>query len=261
MTSTLFDRDRFLAAKRERGSSWGEPLTMAAQTESTNDDALQAAKAGAPHGALYLAEQQTRGRGRRGNGWFSAPGEALTFSVLLRPERSAAELGGVTLALGLGVRDALIARTTSPIQIKWPNDVLISGKKVAGLLVETQVRAARVEAVVVGLGLNVTGRDFPPELQPIATSLLLAGASETEREPLLADLLAAMSRRFDSYVSQGLASMLDELRRHDALSGSRIRVDGLTGVARGIDDQGALLVERASDGQLQPVLSGTIERV
>lgn len=259
--SRPFDVEVFRRAQRERGASWGDPISVVQQTESTNDDALRAAKEGAPHGAVYLAEQQTRGRGRRGNGWFSAPGEALTFSVLLRPELIAAELGGVTLALGLGVRDALVARSPAPIQLKWPNDVLIAGKKLAGLLVETQVRAAQVEAVVVGLGLNVTCREFPPELRPTATSLQLGGASDLEREPLLADLLAGMSRRFDSYLSSGLAPMLDELRREDALAGCHVRVDGVVGIARGIDDRGALLIERASDGEIVPVLAGTVERL
>ncbi len=255
-----FDAARFRELSKARSLGVGEPLTLKQTTGSTNDDAMQAARAGAAHGAVFLAEEQHAGRGRRGHRWLSAPGENLTFSLVLRPKLAPAALGALTLALGLAARDVVASRVNDAVRVKWPNDVVVGKKKLAGLLVESQLESGKVAAVVAGVGLNVHTRELPAEIADIATSLALLGAEERERETLLADLLEGMLVRLGSYERGGLAEFHAELERHDALFGVRVRVDGLEGVGRGIAEDGALLLEDAH-GHVQRVIAGTVEYV
>ena len=253
-----FNLDRCTSLLAGRGVALGQPLEYRAVTGSTNDDAMAAARAGAPHGATFVADEQTRGRGRRGHRWSAAPGESLTFSVVLRPELPLERLSALTLAVGLAVRDAIAPRIHAPAKVKWPNDVLVDGRKLAGVLVESQLASGALSAVVVGIGLNVAMRELPAEIRGTASSLALSGATDLDREALLVDLLQALDGRVQSYEREGLAAMLDELARFDALAGRRVRVDPVTGIARGIDRDGALLVEDDS-GTRQRVMSGTVE--
>jgi BirA family transcriptional regulator, biotin operon repressor / biotin---[acetyl-CoA-carboxylase] ligase len=255
---TSFDPEQFFALASARGLALGTPLVAVGVTGSTNDDALEAARAGAPHGATFVAETQNQGRGRRGSAWSSPPGQGLTFSTLLRPKLEPERMSSVTLAVGLAVRDAVALRVATVVGVKWPNDVVVAGKKLAGILVESQLVGGRVTALVVGIGLNVAMREFPPELSETATSLALLGASDLDREPLLCDLLLALDRRLRVHEAAGLSAVLDELRGHDALLGRRVRVEATTGIARGIDADGALLVEDGS-GSVRPIVSGTVE--
>ncbi|MBK8998768.1 MAG: biotin--[acetyl-CoA-carboxylase] ligase [Myxococcales bacterium] len=257
---SAFDRARFLALCRERGVGLGEPLSAVAQTGSTNDDAMEAARSGAPHGATFVADAQTRGRGRRGARWTSPPGENLLCSVLLRPELSAERAGTLTLAVGLAVRDVVARRVTGAVRVKWPNDVLVGDAKLAGILLESQLEAGRVSALVIGVGLNVAMRELPSELLGIATSLALEGDPSPSREEVLVELLAALERRLAVHLREGLGPVLDELRSSDALYGRRVRVDHVTGTAAGIAADGALVV-RADDGEEAHVRSGGVELV
>jgi BirA family transcriptional regulator, biotin operon repressor / biotin---[acetyl-CoA-carboxylase] ligase len=254
----VFDAERFAKLAAERGLELGAPLTSVAVTGSTNDLALEAARAGAPHGATFVAEEQTRGRGRRGRAWSSPPGQNLTFSTLLRPKLEPERASSLTLAVGLAVRDAVAARVADEVGVKWPNDIVARGRKVAGILVESQLVGGRITALIVGIGLNVSMRELPPDIAEIATSLALLGASELDREPLLCDLLSEIDRRVREHETAGLPVLLDELRAHDALLGRRVRVEAATGVARGIDATGALLIENER-GQVRPIVSGTVE--
>jgi BirA family biotin operon repressor/biotin-[acetyl-CoA-carboxylase] ligase len=145
-----------------------------------------------------------------------------------------------------------------PVLVKWPNDVLAKGKKLAGILVESQIVEQRVAAIVVGIGLNVTMRELPDEIRELATSLALLGATRLEREELLADVLAALDQRVQTFVAAGVPGLLAELRAHDALKNQRVRFDGVTGTARGIAEDGALLVETEA-GAIQRVVSGAVE--
>lgn len=255
-----FDAERFEALRRERGVSLGHPLVAVAETGSTNDDAMEAARAGAPHGALFVADAQSRGRGRRGARWSSPPGENLLLSLLVRPELSLERAGTLTLAVGLTLREVAAARVAGPVRVKWPNDVLVGDKKLAGILLESQLEAGRVTAIVIGVGLNVSMRELPEDLEGIATSLGLEGDPSPSREAVLVELLAALERRLAVHQRQGLAPVLAELRTHDALLGRRVRVERLEGVAAGIADDGALLVS-ADDGEPARVRSGSVELV
>ncbi|HKO49611.1 MAG TPA: biotin--[acetyl-CoA-carboxylase] ligase [Polyangiaceae bacterium] len=253
-----FDADRFRAASRESKPKLGRPLMYQPVTGSTNDNALLAARSGAPHGSLFVTDEQTAGRGRRGNAWLAAPGESLLFSVLLRPQLELAQTSALTLAVGLALRDAIGPLLTEAVQIKWPNDLYVNGKKLAGVLVESQLQGERLQSAVVGVGLNVATREFPEELAARATSLALVGAKSLEREALLQAVLNAIAVRLEAYERTGVAGILDELNAADALRGMRVRVDTQVGVGRGLDDQGRLLL--ADDaGVVHAIIAGTVE--
>jgi len=253
-----FDAERFRTVAREAKPKLGRPLMYLPVTGSTNDNALLAARSGAPHGSLFVTDEQTAGRGRRGNAWLAAPGESLLFSVLLRPQLELAQTSALTLAIGLALRDAIEPLLTEPAQIKWPNDLYVNEKKLAGVLVESQLQGERLQAVIVGVGLNVATQDFPSEIAARATSLALLGASDLEREPLLQTVLNAIAARLDAYERTGVAGILEELNAADALRGKRVRVDAQVGVGRGLDDQGRLLLEDDA-GVLHAIIAGTVE--
>lgn len=255
---TPFDADRFRAQTRDTKPRLGRPLMYHPVTGSTNDNALLAARSGAPHGSLFVADEQTAGRGRRGNAWLAAPGESLLFSLLLRPQLELAQVSALTLAIGLGLRDAIGPLLTQPVQLKWPNDLYVNGKKLAGVLVESQLQGERLQAVVVGVGLNVASQDFPEEIAARATSLALLGKVELEREPLLHALLEAIATRLEEYERSGVAGILDELNAADALKGQRVRVDAQVGVGRGLDQFGRLLLEDDA-GVVHAIIAGTVE--
>jgi BirA family biotin operon repressor/biotin-[acetyl-CoA-carboxylase] ligase len=251
--SALFERER-----AARGLTLGGSLHWQAETQSTNDDALVAAKGGAAHGAVFGAETQTRGRGRRGSEWVSTPGEGLWFSVLLRPQLDAERVSGLSLCAGLAVRAAVAQRVSAPVLVKWPNDVLASGRKVCGILVESQITGPSINSVIVGIGVNVTQSAFPEALLGIATSLALLGATNLSREALLADVLQGLEQELQRLTAQGLAGMASALRPHDALLGRRLRVDAREGIGDGIDSAGRLLL-KDDDGRVHAINAGHVE--
>lgn len=255
-----FDLGYYENLRAARGLTLGNVIAWPEETASTNDDALSAAKSGIPHGALFGAETQTRGRGRRGSSWVSTPGAGLWFSVLLRPELPAEVVPGLALAAGLAVRAAVATRVTATTLVKWPNDVLAGGRKLCGILVESHVVSSRVAHVVVGIGINVTQSAFPEELSEIATSLSLLAASSLTREELLVDVLAQLEERIGVLGRAGLPGLTPELNAHDALRNLRLRVDEREGTGAGIDDAGRLLLAR-DDGPVEAVTSGHVEIV
>jgi len=277
-----FDLTRFSALRADAGVRWGEPLVYSAETGSTSDDALAAARQGQVSGSVFLAEHQTQGRGRRGRRWHAASGQSLLFSVLLRPSANAAAArpspavaasgtasgaasGALTLAVGLGVRAALARCSQRPLTVKWPNDILCERKKLAGILCESQLQGAHTSAIVLGVGINVGEQAFSPELAPSSVCLAeLAGETVAGgREALLVAVLGEVERRVAACLEGAeplaLRALLAEFREHDALRDQRVQVSGardLTGIARGVDDEGRLLLE--TDGVLLPIHSGTV---
>lgn len=258
-----FDVARFERLRADLGLGFGVPLHHRVETGSTNDDALAAARSGAREGTVFVAEAQTRGRGRRGRSWRSAPGANLTFSLVLRPRLPVDRVATLALAAGLAVRAAASRHVEPPLGVKWPNDVVTlpevgTGplRKLAGVLVESSVARGVVEAVVVGVGLNVDEREFSPDVAEKATSLALLGG-QAQREDLLVQLLRELEDRVESLQGGGLPALLEELRAHDALRGRRVSVDGSEGVARGISERGELLLEGA--GGVRAVLAGTVD--
>ena len=224
--------------------------------------ARDAAREGAPHGATWVAERQTAGRGRRGHAWVCPPGEGLLFSVLVRPAGLAsvpARMPLIALVVGLAVRDA-VARAAAgvAVSIKWPNDVLVGDRKLAGVLVEAVTVGSRVDAVVIGVGINVHTRAFPEDLAGRATSVALVAAEPPDRASILANVLASLDRDLHVVVARGLGLLRGRLEQADVLRGRRVRSDtGDQGVASGIDDDGRLLVRR-DDGVLARWSAGEV---
>lgn len=257
--ASTFGVAAFQARRAALGFRLGEPLIAVAETGSTNDDAFAAARTGATHGSVFVADAQRSGRGRRGSSWTSPPGQNLTFSVLLRPTLPAERISAMALVAGLAARAAAATRVPAAVSIKWPNDVLVGDRKLAGVLVESRLSGAEVEAVVVGIGMNVSMTELPAEIAAIATSLALLGDPAPSRETLLGDVLAGFEKRFDAFVRGGLSSLLPELRQHDALLGEMLRVGDVRGEGAGIGADGGLLI-RDARGVVHEVTSGTVER-
>ncbi|KYG05623.1 biotin--acetyl-CoA-carboxylase ligase [Sorangium cellulosum] len=250
------------------GAPIGRPLAVAWETASTNDDARSAAAAGAPHGAAFLADAQIQGRGRGGRAWHSPPGENLYLSVVLRPGLPASSVAPIALVMGLAVAsvvDRQLARLApgsrrgdgAEVRLKWPNDVLAGGRKLAGILVEAQLRGESVSSVIVGVGLNVHASSFPPELSGRATSLAMLGIDDVPRELLAAELLQAIGDAAARFEAGRLAPFAEDLARMDWLRGRRVEVAGVAGVAAGIDPEGHLLI-RGGDGVLRAVAAGEV---
>ena len=240
---------------------------------STNDEALRLARDGAPALDAVVADAQTAGRGRGGHSWASPPGVALYFSVILRPRLDAASLSLVTLACGLGVAEAVRAATGLDARVKWPNDVLVNGRKCVGILCECELdssepagRAPSPDAplVVAGVGVNVnTPASALPE-RPIfpATSLLIESCAPQDREAVLAaclDGIARWSARLEA--PDGPAAVVARFNALDALRGRRLAValpDGSVarGVSLGCAPSGALLLD--ADGGPREILAGSV---
>jgi BirA family biotin operon repressor/biotin-[acetyl-CoA-carboxylase] ligase len=256
------------------GLMLGRPLTKLAQTVSTNDDAKAAARAGAPHGAAWVAESQTQGRGRQGRTWLSAPSENLLFSVLVRLQCPPAGVPRAALAAGLAVRDAVArslgADADGDVLIKWPNDVVIRDandgvhRKVAGVLVESSVSGSVVSHLVVGVGLNVHTRMFDETLADAATSVTREREARGIREcasraELFVDVLRGLTN-VERVAHKGLLVIHSRLVQYDVLLGRAVEsFEGaeLRGTASGIDTEGRLLVRR-DDGTLARVVSGEV---
>ena len=204
----------------------GRPRVHHRATDSTNLRARELAMGGAPHGTLVTAGEQSAGRGRQGRSWVGPPGRALLLSLVVRDPPSL-----LPLVAAVAVADAC----GPGAQIKWPNDVLLDGRKVAGILVEGRPQEGWA---VLGIGLNVavTSEDLPEELRDRATGL---GRAPHELEAVLVDLLAALERR----LGEEQAATLDAWRRRDALTGREISWSGGRGTAAGVDDGGRLLVD------------------
>lgn len=271
-----FDPARFAAICSARGLTLGQPCHALAVTGSTNDDALRAARGGAPQGTVFVAEQQTAGRGRRGNAWFSQPGESLLCSVVLRSRLAVEDVPLLALVAGLAIRSAIERALVSHpselanvVRVKWPNDVWVDGKKIAGVLAESQLQGSHVLAEVIGFGINVATTRFPEALAGRVTSLGLLGV-EVAREALLADVLAALADKTDALCRDGVSSFSAELARSDALLGRRVRLAGaesdgtdgrdaaLEGTASGIDGAGCLIL-REQTGRILHVRGGAVE--
>lgn len=213
-------------------------------TGSTNDVAASLAEGGAAEGTTVVADVQTSGRGRHGRVWFSPPGAGLYVSVILRPSRSPALL---TLASGVAIAEALRATTGLPVNIKWPNDLIIGKRKVAGILAES-VQTASLQFVVLGFGINLQTAAYPAELARTATSIEAETNRAVDRGVIFAEVLAKLAERYDDLQRARFDAILTAWR--DLAPGVRNAVvewDAPAGVLRGraidIDGDGALLVQ------------------
>lgn len=230
---------------------------------STNTAAMEAAAAGAPEGSVFLAEEQTAGRGRGGNAWHSARSTGVYCSVVLRPNLPPSEALVLSLATGLAVHSAIqeIDARVNP-DLKWPNDLLIGDRKFCGILTEMNAEATRVRHIVVGVGINVNQARFPEELRHLATSLRSISGSEWSRVELTAALLKSLHREYRALLEKPGAheSILRRFAEHSPyVRGRKVRVEengGFEGVTEGLDARGFLKVRTAQG--VRTVLSGTV---
>jgi BirA family biotin operon repressor/biotin-[acetyl-CoA-carboxylase] ligase len=245
----MFDLDTLESALA--GTVYAGNLHFSPVTQSTNSDSLEAARAGAPHGSVFFADEQLAGRGRGNHTWHSAAGQGLYVSVLQRPPFPAARLPLLAFAAGLAARHAIRETTGLNIDLRWPNDLLIGPCKAGGILVEANVNAANVAYTVVGIGINVHQREFPADLATPATSLDIETRSRVSRQALLIELLSSIER--ESLSLHDPSSVSTTLRRVQQAStwiaGRRVHVHGpqaCTGVTEGLDEIGFLLVRTAT---------------
>lgn len=249
----------------DEGTLGGFPVVLLAETVSTNEVALEQAGKGAPPYSVVVAETQTGGRGRLGKSWQSPPGTGLYFSVILRPELPQQELPKITLAAGLAVAKALEAVTNLAIGIKWPNDLILNGRKLGGILCEMSgMQGEGRPAVILGIGLNVNSprSAFPTNLQDKATSLLIATGSEHRRSDLLQAILLEVKKTIVFFEQKGFGRILAEWRQRDVTLGRELSwlTQGgeiVRGVSMGPDDTGQLLIRDEND-RIHEVLSGDI---
>jgi len=240
----------------------GRRLVCLPVTASTNDDATRFARSGEPEGTVVIADAQTAGRGRLGRSWVSVRGLNLYLSIILRPRIVPAAAPHLSLLAGLAVAAAMESEQLRP-RIKWPNDVLLDGRKACGILTELEAEADRVGFVIVGIGVNVnsTLAHFPPELHEKATSLYLASGRRIERAHLVARLLDGVESRYERFLAGGFGVLADEWNARSALTGRAVTVSGaasetVSGTCEGIDADGALLLVRG--GRRVRVLAGDV---
>jgi BirA family biotin operon repressor/biotin-[acetyl-CoA-carboxylase] ligase len=233
---------------------------------STNTEAMSAAAEGEPEGAIFLAEEQTAGRGRGSNQWDSQPSVGIYCSVVLRPQLTPADALPLSLMAGIAVAEAVERATGLRPNLRWPNDVLLNEKKFCGILTEMNSEAMRVRYVVVGLGINVNHTAFPPDLEPIATSLRLESGREWSRVDLTAALLKSLDnayRRFAADLVEARIEILREFERRSSYARGRhvyvLGEPGSEGVTEGLDERGFLRLRTASG--VRTVLSGMVRAV
>lgn len=246
----LLDRGAIMAALGRHARAFA--LEVVDRVESTNTLLMQRAEEGAASGTAIAAEWQTAGRGRRGRQWHALPGATLTFSLLWRFEQGAGFLAGLSLAVGVAVQRALEASGVTEARLKWPNDVVWRGRKLAGILIEMHGDMLGPSAAVIGIGLNCR---LPNVLldridQPVA-DVVSAGGSVSDRNRLLAMLLIELDRVLRSFAAEGFASTRDEWQRRHAYQGKPVRLtlpDGsaVNGTAEGVAENGALLLATRS---------------
>ncbi len=223
----------------------GARASFVDETVSTNDDAKRAAASGAPHGALFVAERQSAGRGRQGRAWQGEPSASLLFSVLVRCPIAPHAAGAVPVAAGLALAEAIDELAQRPCAaVKWPNDVRIGGKKVAGILADATVRGGTLESIVVGVGVNVGEFAFDGSFADRATSLAREGVL-VDRLSLLQAFLVRFEAMIDRVAQHGLRDYAARIAAKHELFGHEVRrAEGELARAAGIDDEGRLLVDR-----------------
>ena len=233
--------------------------------DSTNDTALALAVEGAAEGTVVVAEEQTAGRGRFGRKWFSEKSSGIYASVILRPKLSPADAPALTLMAGLAAHRALSASTGLEIDIRWPNDLLVNGKKVCGILTEMNAELGRLHHVVLGIGVNVNNKSMPSELGATATSLRIEGGRSYSRAQILIGLLKELERHYEVLRNEGNAPILRAWAKASTYAEGKtiqVRTNGedFQAVTAGLDPSGMLRIRRG-DGKEESLVSGEILEV
>jgi BirA family biotin operon repressor/biotin-[acetyl-CoA-carboxylase] ligase len=262
----MFDQSA-LAASLD-GTIFAGNLHFTPVTGSTNTDAMNAARSGAPHGSVYYADEQSAGRGRGDHGWLSASGEGLYVSVLLRPRFPVVCLPLLPLVAGLAASEAIGSASGLVADLRWPNDLLLGDRKVGGILVEAKTEFAgdqsQIAYAVVGVGINVHQRSFSPDLATPATSLDLQAGRHVSRQLLLRALLKSLERETAGLVDPAFAEEIPRRLNTSStwISGRKVEVHGpqaCAGITDGLDQNGFLRVR--TDSGIVIVQTGGIRAV
>jgi BirA family biotin operon repressor/biotin-[acetyl-CoA-carboxylase] ligase len=232
------------------------------QIDSTNTEIARLAARGEAHGTVVVADAQTAGKGRSGRQWESPAGENIYMSILLRPDCVPDRAPMLTLVMAYSVAEVLKQQGFLDVQIKWPNDLVLSGKKICGILTEMQLTEAVIDYVVVGVGINVNTSKFPEELQETATSLYLESERKLEREKIVESVVDCFDKAYRQFIEVQDLSFLKEAYNNMLVNADReVRVlepgNEYTAYARGINSEGELLV-RMSDGEEKHVYAGEV---
>jgi BirA family biotin operon repressor/biotin-[acetyl-CoA-carboxylase] ligase len=252
------------AALGEKGFFW--EIEYHRVLDSTNNRAKELAEGGAPEGTLVLAEEQLGGRGRLGRNWFSPAGKGIYLSFVLRPSLLPQQLAGITMVTAVGVCQSILETTGIRTGIKWPNDLLLEGKKVCGILTEMKGEMDRVHYVIVGVGINVNGdqEDYPEELRERATSLARAAGREIARLPLLVSFLQKFASWYEIFQTKGFSPVRKVWKDLTVTLGKQVTVRSGTeiyiGTAVDLDEGGALVLQEAG-GSCRFLHSGEVTLV
>ncbi|HTL59218.1 MAG TPA: biotin--[acetyl-CoA-carboxylase] ligase [Candidatus Limnocylindrales bacterium] len=252
-----------LVARLGKTNCVGRDIRVFEETTSTNDVIEKLARDGVKEGAVVFAEAQTKGRGRLGRKWMSPSKKGLWFSILLRPGLRPLAATQLTIAAATALRRAIAAQSGLHPEIKWPNDILVNGRKVAGILTELNAELDRVKYVIVGVGVdvNLNAGDFPSDLRRLATSLKAEAGKPISRADLAIAILRELDKDYARVLSGGFAAVADEWEAHCTTLGHEVVIRTgqreIRGQAEALGEEGALLV-RTEHGHLEPIVGGDV---
>ena len=243
-----------------RTKSFGQKVFFFQSLDSTNNCAKTLANCEIPEGAVVYSEFQTEGHGRMGRPWTAAPGENLLFTVILRPNLEADRTNLLTFFAALSVAEAVESLTDLPVEVKWPNDILMRGKKICGVLSEASFKTEKLDFVLIGIGINVNQRDFPSELHLTATSLKRELGRKIDRVKLFQEVLCRLEKNYLEVKEGKLDHFLREWEKRCTMFNREVSVDQqgrmLKGLALGLAHDGGLVLEM--DGKQITVVAGDV---
>jgi BirA family transcriptional regulator, biotin operon repressor / biotin---[acetyl-CoA-carboxylase] ligase len=251
--------------QRLKGSMFAKRIHHFFRTDSTNRVAMELGYAGEPEGAVILAEEQTAGRGRAGRSWHSERAAGIYVTLLLRPKISPVQAPLLTMMAGLSAHAAIQAQTGLQPDVKWPNDLVLNGRKLGGMLTEMHAEPTLVRFVIVGIGINVNQETFPSELNRVATSLRLETGKNQSRLELLARLLREFETDYNRFLRDGSSSVTERFTQISSYAvGKKVCVtngnETYVGVTTGLRPEGLLQVQR-EDGAVVTVLAGDVAEI
>ncbi len=242
----------------------GSDIVVLDETDSTNREAMRQAEAGADEGLVIIAERQSGGRGRLGRSWYTAGDDALAISILLRPKIPPEQVPQLSLLTAVALHRVLVAHAPE-VRIKWPNDLLCHGAKMAGILTEMRAEPGQVHAVILGIGLNIRrpANGWPDEINQKVTDLSSSSGKHLSRLNMAVEIIHALDHFYDIYLNEGFSPIRKAWWDAHAASGQPVRAHGhngyVVGIAEALDEDGALLLR--VDGKLQRFIAGDLELI